>query len=169
MNKKVLALALVVAGLSPVQSFSRAFLLDDTLFDQLFGRSRHHNAYTGIKEISKPGSDKYIYLLDVPGYDTEDLRVSYNESLNMVTISAENAAENNTEHETEDGGVTHSLSATSSSFSTSFTAPSDCALNTIGYTVNKGQMTITIDKATQANKRGWQTVTATSTKKAPAK
>lgn len=169
MNKKMITLALVVASATPFTTNGRTFFFDaHDLFNHLL---RHESEHTQpmLQEISKPGSDKYIYQLNVPGYDESDLQVSFNESINMITISAQSRSENKTDDTNEQGDTVHSERSRSQSFSTSFTAPDDCVLNTITYSVTKGQMIITIDKTAPSAKKGWQKVTPQNTQKTPAK
>ena len=161
MNTKVIGFTLVLAGLTASTAFSRTIFFDaDTFFNNFFERAEHNTMpqTPTIKEITKPGSERYVYQINVPGYDEGDLEVQFNETLNMITINAKSSSQTESDDTDANGGTSHQSSRSSQSFSTSFTAPSDCLLSSLEYTVDKGQMTLFIDKTTPAIKKGWQSV-----------
>jgi len=161
MNKKVIGLTLVLAGLTSSTAFNRTIFFDaDNFFNTFFERAdRNAIQSPTIKEISKPGADRYVYQLNAPGFAEEDLEIKFNETLNLISISAKSSSQTDTD-DTDEDAVRHTHSSSSQSFSTSFTAPSDALLSSLEYSVDKGQVTLIMEKVGPALKKGWQSVTA---------
>jgi HSP20 family molecular chaperone IbpA len=162
MNKKVIGLMLVLAGLTNSTAVNRTIFFDaDNFFNTFFEKADRNTIQSPtIKEISKPGADRYVYQLNVPGFAEEDLEIKFNETLNLISISAKNSSQTDIDDTDNEGEIRHTHSSSSQSFSTSFTAPSDALLNSLEYSVDKGQVTLIMEKIAPTIKKGWQSVTA---------
>jgi HSP20 family protein len=113
----------------------------DLFFDDLFSPIRTNSLFgnsTGLMEEVVEDETSYKIRMEVPGYSSEEVNIEMNESSISISGKKEKKEESKTSFRSE-----------SSSFSRTFSLPSNCATDKVEATHENGVLLLTLPKTTK--------------------